>query len=808
VVFGGAALLVAVASIGLRQIRFDNDVTNLLPRDGRAVPAFRTFLQRFGSLDQLLVVFTAPEGHAISEYADDIDGWVDQLRAAPEIETVDTGRPGPDRDWAWLGDHALLLMRGSALDTALSRLRPDGAAAALAASKQTLAVPSVAIEQLVRRDPLDFFGLLRQQLGGARAGVAIGVTEAGYVTADGRRRLVIAKPRLPPYDTSFSRALKDRLDRIRIDRAAASHGTDASNAASSLDVSFAGGHFIALETEAVVKRESISNSLGSLLLILPLLLIVFRSVWLFACGALPSMASLAVVLGLMGYAHATLSAAATGAAAMLFGLGVDGVVLIYVAYGLATARGLKKSDAIASLGGPSASMFLGMLTTAATFYGLAFVDFPTLQQLGILIGHSMVACGILTLVLIPALLPRAGSRRSKIRPLQWPRLAQWIRRRRVVILAVTVLLTILSGAAATRLRVNATLERLRSTTPAAQAEENVRKMFDLPSDIYVILQQGADLEPLLQANEALVARLRQDAPDLAVEGASALLPSRARQDATSARIRTEAPQVQVVLASVDKAAAALGFRPGAFQPFAERLPQLLAPNQALAFDDFQRHGLGDVLGRFVVRGPDGWILASYAFPSNETQVGVLQRIADEAGVHLTGLALVNRELAARFAPQFARGLVIGSVVVLVMILVSFRDWRLSLLSTLPTIVGLIWTAGLLAAARISLDLFAVFAVVTFVGIGIDYGIHLVHRYQHERDATTAVAQLAPVIVVAGVITLLGYGTLITSSYPPLQSMGIVSVVSVFSLVAASVLMLPALLELLAPAAAHSETLPR
>jgi hypothetical protein len=143
-----------------------------------------------------------------------------------------------------------------------------------------------------------------------------------------------------------------------------------------------------------------------------------------------------------------------------------------------------------------------------------------------------------------------------------------------------------------------------------------------------------------------------------------------------------------------------------------------------------------------------------------------------------------------------------------MILVSFRDWRLSLLSTLPTIVGLIWTAGLLAAARISLDLFAVFAVVTFVGIGIDYGIHLVHRYQHERDATTAVAQLAPVIVVAGVITLLGYGTLITSSYPPLQSMGIVSVVSVFSLVAASVLMLPALLELLAPAAAHSETLPR
>ena len=55
------------------------------------------------------------------------------------------------------------------------------------------------------------------------------------------------------------------------------------------------------------------------------------------------------------------------------------------------------------------------------------------------------------------------------------------------------------------------------------------------------------------------------------------------------------------------------------------------------------------------------------------------------------------------------------------------------------------------------------------------------------------AQLAPVIVVAGLITLAGYGTLVTSSYPPLRSIGLVSAVSILTLVAASVLLLPALL---------------
>jgi hypothetical protein len=795
VVLCGAAILIATASFGLRRVTFDNDVTSLLPRGGQAIPAFRTFLQRFGSLDRLLIVFSAPEGRTATDYNDEIDAWVATLRESPEIASVDAGVAGPGRDWAWLGEQALLLMRGTTLDSALARLRPDGMRDALAASRQLLSVPSPAIEQIVREDPLDFFGLLRAQLGGARAGFSVGLTEAGYVTPDRRHRLVIAKPKQPPYDTGFSRALRDRLEQLRTSHAAASGKADAEQSRPRLDVSFAGGHLIALDTEAVVKKESIWNSVGSLLLILPLLYLVFRSVWLLSCGALPSLISLAVVLGLMGLARATLSAAATGAAAMLFGLGVDGVVLMYVAYGVALARGQTGHDAVKSLGPPSASMFLGMLTTAATFYGLVFVDFPALRQLGLLIGHSMVACGVLTLLLIPALLPHRSTRRGRFATLEWPGLAGWIRRYRGVLLGMATGLTIVLAIASLRLHVNATLDRLKSTTPAAQAEERVEKLFGLPSDIYVALQEGPELEPLLQQNEAFVADLRKRAPALAIDGASALLPSLARQAQTRARIRADAPPAALVQTTLTAASADAGFRPGAFQPFIERLPRMLDADE-MTVEAFQRHGLGDLLERFIVRGANGWTLASYAFPSTGADAEALRQAAQtHPTVTLTGLTPVNRELAAGFGRQFTRGLIIGSIVVLILIALSFRDWRLSVLSAVPTAIGLIWTAGLLALAGISLDLFAVFAVVTFVGIGIDYGIHMVHRYQHEGDATKAIAQLAPVIVVAGVITLFGYGTLMTSSYPPLQSMGIVSIVSVLALVTASVLVLPALLEI-------------
>ena len=217
----------------------------------------------------------------------------------------------------------------------------------------------------------------------------------------------------------------------------------------------------------------------------------------------------------------------------------------------------------------------------------------------------------------------------------------------------------------------------------------------------------------------------------------------------------------------------------------------------LTYEGYVAHGLADILGRFVARVDDRWLVATYAFPSRPEDVRALETLVGQAdpSATLTGLPLVNRELADRFLPQFAKGLAIGTAIVVALVFMAFRDWRLSLLSLAPTAVGIVWAAGALALAGIALDLFALFAVVTLVGIGVDYGVHVVHRYRERRDARQAVEELAPVILVAAAITLLGYGTLVTSSYPPLRSIGLVSAVSIITLSGASLFVLPAILAL-------------
>jgi predicted exporter len=811
VVVLGTLCLAGVSVAGMLGLRFDTDVLGLLPREGRIVPAFRTYIEAFGSVDDLYIVLTAPPGRQIREYSADVEAVADRVRQLPAITRVDTGLVDPSRDLTWLADRRLLLLStdDGRLERALDRFHGEALRESLRQRRSLLTVPSPSVVQMVRYDPLALFDLLREELGTSQAGVNLGATEGGYISADGRSRLLIAKPSAPPFDAEFSRRLMTSVESSTAVALQSAQREGGDEERPPLQVQFAGGHRIAVETESVIRRESIMNTAGSLALILPLLFVVFRSPWLVVVGSIPSAVSLLLVLGMLGAAAATLSAAATASSAMLFGLGVDGVVLLYVAYTHAVRSGSEPEAAIDGLSGPAASMLLGMWTTAATFYGLKFVDFPSLEQLGTLIGHSMVLCGILTLVLVPALLPRR--RRSSAaatpgRALSMPRFAAWIDRRRRAIAWAAAGVTVLMAVAATGLRINPTLERLRSVTPGAAFLQQIGPMFGLPDDVYVIVASGTDLEPLLVANERLRAALKAALPGAPLQAPSILIPSEDTQRARQERIRARAGDAAAVAAGLAEAERAEGFRPGSFDPFRERLTSMLAPDLRLSYDGFTSHGLGDVMSRFVVRQGDRWLLASYVFPARPEDVATLEHTvaaADPTAI-LTGLPLVNRELGDRFLPEFVKGLSIGTLIVAVLVLAAFRDWRLSLLAMVPTAIGLIWAAGALAIAGATLDLFALFAVVTFVGIGVDYGIHLVHRYQERGDAPRAVAELAPVILVAALITLLGYGTLVMSSYPPLRSIGLVSAVSIATLAAASLFVLPAILSVLTRRRSNSD----
>ena len=114
----------------------------------------------------------------------------------------------------------------------------------------------------------------------------------------------------------------------------------------------------------------------------------------------------------------------------------------------------------------------------------------------------------------------------------------------------------------------------------------------------------------------------------------------------------------------------------------------------------------------------------------------------------------------------------------ILIYMVFRTVRHTLLALLPTAVGFVWSAGMLALLRVELDLFSLFAAVTFIGIAVDYGIYVLYRSVRDPASMDDVmTRTGAAIIIACATALIGFGTLVNSSYGPLHVFGIVSIVT-------------------------------
>ena len=790
-----AGVVLAVSLLLLARISFDANVLKLLPREGPAASSFGAYLEHFGTVDHIYVLFEVPPGGEISDREAFVDRYVERLRKAPEIAAVDAELFDDVKDWNYLFDRELLLLGTDAARVALARFTPPAMAGELAKTRGLLAMSSPEVKAYVQKDPLGLVGLLRDRLGRGRSLIESDPTQKGYVSRDGRSRLVMAKPVRPPFDIAFCKRLFARLASVEA-AARTAAAAEEGDPPTDVTVRVAGGYRIALEAERVIRSELIFNSIFSLVGLLLLVFIVFRTPWILLYGTVPLLLAAMLTLGVNGLSG-PLSPATSGTSAILFGLGIDGIVLMYLRYMEERGRGFSAEDAIAMTSGTATSVMLAYGTTAATFLALVLVDFPSLQDLGRLVGLGILVCGALLLTLLPAMIGLTSPQlpaRSVISA--W--LGRFVERHGRAILAAGVVCTLVLGAFAVRLRVNTSLEKLRAQTEGSALEDDVADRFSLPRDVLLAIGEGPQLEPLLASAHQLAAAAARDVPAMTISSPDTVLPPASEQEEVSALVKQANLEPARVAADLETQALAAGFRPGTFQPFVDRLPRMLDPAERLTYQGLVSHGLGALVSRYVARVPHGYLVAVYLYPRGP---GELDRLDALLATHapafrLTGVPAVNRELAARFLPQFLKGVTIGTLAVALFIYFVFRNVRDSLLAFLPTALGFIWSAGLLALFGAEIDLFSLFAAMTFIGISTDYGIYVIHRYRVEgtRPMREVLTRTGAGVLIAGGTTLIGFGSLIDSSYRPLHSFGVTSVTTIASCLIASLLVLPALLQ--------------
>jgi hypothetical protein len=123
--------------------------------------------------------------------------------------------------------------------------------------------------------------------------------------------------------------------------------------------------------------------------------------------------------------------------------------------------------------------------------------------------------------------------------------------------------------------------------------------------------------------------------------------------------------------------------------------------------------------------------------------------------------------------------------------------RAPLLVLLPLGLGYVWMLGGMGLLNLSFNLTNMVISPLLIGIGVDNGIHLLHRYLENKGKPNRVQRstesVAMPIIIANLATLAAFGSLIFAATPGLPVLGKSAVIGVGSVAICSLTLLPAVL---------------
>jgi hypothetical protein len=667
------------------------------------------------------------------------------------------------------------------------------------------AIGGGARDRLLLADPLQLRRLAYAHVAAWRGSFRFDATSPYFLSPDGQALLIRVEGQVPVDDMAGAKATVQLLQRT----AAA---LLARPAFQGLAVHGTGGYFLAAESEQVIRRDIIRSLTLSVLLICGLMVWTFRRWRAIVYGQLPTLMGLFLALGFFALLRPELNALSLGCAAALTGLGIDFAIHILTPYFDHIGRGEDTREAVQrSVRETGGGLLAAGATTMAAFAAFQWSDQAVLRDMGLLAVCGIFFCLALSLILLPALMacfPLRGTPRRP-RTLGVPQLVAFVLQRPGLVLGLSLLLSL--GAISVIVwrppGFETDLRRIHAADSAAlQTQERLSATFGGSQEPLMLLLEAATEADVLQAMQrlqpSLNAMIREDLL-AAVTSLSALLPDFSAQDQVLQRLRQKDPDLlaQALTTGLERA----GVDVSAYRDYIARVGAALARRQRLDLQALRDRGLGDLLRSFL--GSDGSRAVGLVilFPKQELWTAgrreALWHRMDSvlASLQLRGtltdLYSVSSQSASRIGADFLRLTLLAAAAIGLVVCLRFRHPRTIAWVLLPVLCGTLWTVGLFSLCGLKVNFMNIAIVPMILGIGIDDGIHIVHRLRRQgaQDVQAVIQLTGTAVCLSSLTTISAFGTLALSTNQGIASVGLLTLVGVTACLLASLCTLPAAL---------------
>jgi hypothetical protein len=629
-----------------------------------------------------------------------------------------------------------------------------------------------------------------------------------FFSKDHKALLIIAEPRQSAVDYKFAEQTV-QWTREHIQSIAA--GPDLRD--SGVQAVPAGAYVYAEQDHKFIERNIRRVSLISIIGNLALCLLVYPRIPMLLLSLLPTSLGILWTTGVASFYPGEVNLISLSFIAILAGLGDDQVVHFFNRMPQEWAKGGTLNDAmLRTFETTGLSIVLCIVTAATATAALATSGFKALAEFGFILTVGMFMMMFHTLLTVPALMQLWGrfSRPSapetitfRFLPFLARKSVDYVGRRPRLVVALSSGIFLLSLLALPFIELGGSFEIAGGAdNPAVAAQNRLSAKFGIEGSPNVLLIAGGQ-EDVLERAERLTASLetfRQRGVLKTVFSPTNLLPSARAQRQRAASLATI--NFTASARALEEALRENGFQTAPHKPYIEQLRKLGQDAEPVTLETAAGFLPSGLLDNSIRKTGDGSYVAAiayYAANPNDPQAipdAVLDSWRHQFGPFVDfSFEKINRDMQRRILHDSRSALAWTAAAIVLIVYLSFRSLRVSLLVLAPIVFAIIVTFGLLRLVGHPFSFMSITAIPLIIGIGIDNSIHLVRRYlEDEHNSILEMAKASgAALIQSNLTTIVGFGALMASTFAPLAEMGLVTSLGVSLALAGGLWLIPAVI---------------
>ena len=207
-------------------------------------------------------------------------------------------------------------------------------------------------------------------------------------------------------------------------------------------------------------------------------------------------------------------------------------------------------------------------------------------------------------------------------------------------------------------------------------------------------------------------------------------------------------------------------------------------------------------------GPDSILLQFPVLTDNPGATAVLQSElealwdGDDRGVTATASSVlsvtVTDQITSRQTEAITSTVGVALGILIIFFWLTLRRPTLGVIAVGPIVLILIWILGTMALLNIPYGLITSIITALSIGIGVDYTIHVIHRYREEfarvrnpeRAVIRTLATTGSALLGSALTTALGFGVLFFSPLAGIQQFGLTAAIAIAYSLLVSILVVP------------------